>query len=318
MDNNFYSDADRRNIVVGDALFAFPMTGLISEDSNFKLGHVSLLKFNRHEWWTVEKSAMLDDWEIEYSATRPLWAYFSVPSVIKNEITCFFLINTLVESLRIFKKGFILEPEYTVICHYHENSSTRKSGIFRSKYIEAILGEDARSKALHIYPEEYENIEQLYSNLIWLKINHFEAISGILDCFNVISVPILTDKFVVQNLFICFEMLFGNGQEFEKYNCFPNERAINLLLKCNNQDTELHHYLLNEMHPYRNKIQHGTKIKYSELIYNLNMLEAIVRIGIQQYFTFIFEFYNGLTDFEQNSSTTGKQNIHYIFNKNLS
>ena len=238
--------------------------------------------------------------------------------LIANVFICFFLINTLVESLRIFKKGFILEPLYTVSCQFHDNVSSRTSGIFRSKYIEAIWGEEARSKALHIYREEYEKIEQLYSNLIWLKINHFEAISGILDCFNVISVPILTDKFVVQNLFICFEMLFGNGQEFTKYNCFPNERAINLLLKCNNQDTELHNYLLNEMHRYRNKIQHGTKIKYSELIYNLNMLEAIVRIGIQQYFTFIFEFYNGLTDFEQNSSTTGKQNTHYIFNKNLS
>ena len=222
MDNNFYTDEDRRNIVEGDAIFAYPMTGLISEDSNFKLGHVSLLKFNRHEWWTVEKSAIIEDWEMEYSTIRPLWAYFSVPSIVKGERTCIFLIDTLIESLRIFKKGFILEPKYTVSCQYNNVESIRKAGIFRTKYIEGAWGEEALSQALHIYPEEYEKIEQLYSNLIWLKINHFEAISGILDCFNVISVPILTDKFVVQNLFICFEMLFGNGQEFEKYNSGPH------------------------------------------------------------------------------------------------
>lgn len=55
----------------------------------------------------------------------------------------YYFVNTLIESLRIFRKGFFLEPSYTVVCKYYNNNGSRIPGIFRTKYIEAIWGEDA-------------------------------------------------------------------------------------------------------------------------------------------------------------------------------
>lgn len=318
MDNSFFIQEDRRNIITGDAIYAYPVTGLITSDSDFKLGHVSLLKFNRHEWWTAEKSAILDDWEYECMNNRPLWAYFSVPSIIKNETTCIFLIDTLIESLRIFKKGFILEPKYTVSSRYYNNTSSRIPGIYRTKYLEAIWGEEAKQNCLQIFANEYSEIEELFSTLCWVKINHFYSISGILECFNVISVPSLSDEFIAQNLFICFEMLFGNKQEFKKYNTYPNERALNLLQSYNCDSIDLKNYLLTDLNGYRNKILHGIKVETSEINYNLKMLELTIRIGIKQYIILLSKIHKESPNLEELKSISPNLNPNIIFNKQLS
>lgn len=317
MDDDFYIQEDRRDVISGDAIYAYPLTGLLCDETEIKLGHVSVLKFNRHEWWTVEKTAIIEDWEYEYMNNRPLWAYFSVPSIIANEETCIFLIDTLVEALRIFKKGYILEPRYTVCCKNDNGMSVRIPGIYRTKYIESIWGDERRAKCLKVFSTEFNEIESLYFNLLQVKQHFFISVTRILECFNVIHVPAIRSEFMVHSLMICFEIIFGSKQEFDRYKSHPNERALNLLIKKNKDEPEVKKYLLSNIYEYRNKIHHGIHVDISELRYSLDMLEYIIRIGIKEYIRLLIDLHADTSLNEHFKSLSPQLNPRVIFNKNL-
>lgn len=318
MDENFFIREDRRKIAQGDAICAYPLAGLIADKSHFSLNEVNILSFNRHEWWTVEKSAFIDDWLFECMNNRPLWAYFSVPSVISNQGTCSFLVDTLIESLRLYKSGFILEPRYTVSCIYDNGSSSRLPGIYRARYIEAIWGEENKARCLHINSQEFKHIESFFYTILWLKVHKPLLVTKLLELFSIIHVPTIQKSVIVHNLLICFEILFGSSQDYSKYNSYPNERAIKLLQNLGEESSKLNNFLLNESRTLRNKLHHGKKIDKELLTEYADILEQVIRSSMKSYFNTIIKIFNPESDLSYYKSLSLKLKPKEIFNKILS
>lgn len=77
-------------------------------------------------------------------------------------------------------------------------------------------------------------------------------------------------------------------------------------------------FLYDHIYRYRNRIQHGIKVDVEDLMYIKDMLESIVRTGLQQYIQFLMLYYNNDQTNVDNSLDTLKTNPIVKFNKQLS
>ena len=266
-----------------------PIAGLQMPLPSLVLGDVALVRCNRAEWETAERSYVFKDWHGEYYNANPVFLYRAYEQPLEADETLRALDDLdrtgrrLVTALRLMKPGRLLEPAYTARFVVSDAARTRAVGPYRTEYLAMPID----GLTWDLTEADAPTLARLLEEIAAADAAPDDgALHAALDHFNLSHTPLVSSALAVHLLLTTVALVFDDDARgaANKLATTMYDRALAALqwASAGPLDPAFETFYRDEVQPLRNAVHHhalaGTSFDLDEAMMRL---QWPLRIGLR-------------------------------------